>query len=92
MSSRKKMLNKLQSVLILLGIVIFIFIIIIAFREGLFSTNAIIIYSIGILYLTIATSIAFMDVLSRNTSLLDEKEMAREIKKDIDGHWTVLRH
>tara|TARA_A100001015_G_scaffold212374_1_gene238129 strand:+ start:84 stop:344 length:261 start_codon:yes stop_codon:yes gene_type:complete len=86
MSPRNKMLKKLQSILILLGPVLIFFIVTVVVRDGLFSTNAIIMYSIGIIYLTIATLISFIDALSLNSSLLDEKEMAHMIKKDIDGH------
>ena len=86
MSPRNNRLKKLQAILILLGLILFFFIIMIMVREGLFSTNAIIMYSIGILYLTIATSISFFDTISLNSNLLDEKEMAHIIKKDIDGN------
>lgn len=85
MSPRNKMLKKLQSILILLGLVLIFFIITVVVRDGFFSTNAIIMYSIGIIYLTIATSISFFDTLSLNTSMLDEKEIAHMIKKDIDS-------
>ena len=86
MSPRNKMLKKLQLILIVLGLVLIFFILTVVLRDGLFSTNAIIMYSIGIIYLTIATLISFFDTLSLNSSLLDEKEMAHMIKKDIDGH------
>ena len=86
MSPRNKMLKKLQLILIVLGLVLIFFILTVVLRDGLFSTNAIIMYSIGIIYLTVATSISFFDTLSLNSSLVDEKEMAYKIKKDIDGH------
>ena len=86
MSPRNKMLKKLQLILIVLGLVLIFFILTVVLRDGLFSTNAIVMYSIGIIYLTVATSISFFDTLSLNSSLVDEKEMAYKIKKDIDGH------
>ena len=73
-SERHKYLLDLQRVLIICGIGLAILIYVVVNREGYFSTPSLIMYGIGIIYLTIATHISFSDVLSRDRHLRDKEE------------------
>ena len=73
-SERYKYLFALQRNLVIFGIALAVLIIFVVYREGLFSTPSIIMYGIGIIFLTIATHISFSDVLSRDKDLRDKEE------------------
>tara|TARA_Y100001970_G_scaffold277821_1_gene382611 strand:+ start:2428 stop:2661 length:234 start_codon:yes stop_codon:yes gene_type:complete len=73
-SERYKYLLDLQRVLVICGIGLAILIYIVVNREGFFSTFSLIMYGIGILYLTIATHISISDVLTRDRHMRDKEE------------------
>ena len=74
-SERHKYLLDLQRILIISGIALVVLIFFVVNREGLFSTPSLIMYGIGIIYITIATHISFSDVLSRDRDLRDKEEL-----------------
>ena len=74
-SERHKYLLDLQRILIISGIALVVLIFFVVNREGLFSTPSLIMYGIGIIYITIAPHISFSDFLSRDRDLRDKEEL-----------------
>ena len=74
-SERHKHLLNLQRILVISGIALVVLIFFVVNREGLFSTPSLIMYGIGIIYITIATHISISDVLSRDRDLRDKEEL-----------------
>ena len=74
-SERHRYLLNLQRALVISGFFLGLIIFIVAKREGFFSTNALIMYGIGIIYITISTHISISDVLTRDKNLLDKEEL-----------------